>query len=882
MPGLARGRHKRSPPQHLTLTALAAAYSFVGFEADMRRLRVNYVGQYKLDAQSTQFPFVGADAMLSAGNTDADFIYRITRPGVTNYFDCSTLGVVRTAHEDICYETGAGVPYWPLYPQVTAEDQALFQANPGSPNLDFSVKASGASSVHMSFPNGSGSGGGGSFIVNASANGAPSFGPGETFYFQWRERFDDTFLDTPCTMVNPTTQLSVGPNPPGDLTPPAAVTSHKQVIISAIGENSAANSSLIVTSNGAQGFPIMYQEFNMTGGKAVTLSEHTPSGENPPYGSDSMLQPSRPSPFCTFLEYSSRSSTLPDYYTYSPPGCWTYVANEWATYQCSITVGVYALSGSQGTSPAFRFMRVRLWAAHEGQASQQLLDWTGDVPWTTSPFATLWFTGYMTAKDWRQQHATMNHWFDEVIVSRQPIPDPIVRTLPPQSAPSELRSYVSMYDYTKGGGVRWQLSRTQFRPGGTDRKVFYGNSVAQYWDNVTYGSGFYADMTTQKLRVYAADTGTYKEWNSSTDAWVELASELANLPAGKVRLLGNAVGSSGLNYATRSEYGMFVADPARSRILWMAGGGHTGGYANDAGSFIGTAPCNLLYPADPESLVWNTNNTFEQNGGLIDANGAHPIYASSRHIMAVHTFLSCRVIGNNYYMLSNGGAGGTAAMPLRIDLTGATYTATPIPATYPWYYCASTAYDATSNKVIVFASRGDSIGYRRVYLFDVATETISASYLTVAAPGTGSPGWCGNSSNPPDTGYIAGTDRWITVDLCGTTCEFILDRNNFANSQYNRLTVTGTPCTLGVEDVNRFITIGGSAPALWGFVHGGYIHRYDVNSRVWSQIQMQFENGTNCTSTMKFGLLEYHAASGCVIFIDRANGNALAYRPASA
>jgi hypothetical protein len=127
--------------------------------------------------------------------------------------------------------------------------------------------------------------------------------------------------------------------------------------------------------------------------------------------------------------YCLRSSLKKAKGTSAPPGCVGWVADEWMTFQVEVSLGPRSYLSND-----FENSTYKLWIAREGQPSALVIDWkpgvAGYFPLAAGPpredqrFGKVWLLPYMTSKDWRQIHPLAQTWYDELIISRQRIPDP--------------------------------------------------------------------------------------------------------------------------------------------------------------------------------------------------------------------------------------------------------------------------------------------------------------------------------------------------------------------------------------------------------------------------------------------------------------------------
>ena len=100
-----------------------------------------------------------------------------------------------------------------------------------------------------------------------------------------------------------------------------------------------------------------------------------------------------------------------------------YAPNEWMTFQMRVKIGSWYRNDRKYRRDSI----VELWVAREGQASQVTVSENYDLANTRelSKYGKVWLLPYLTRKDARQEHSDAFTWYDELIISRAPIPDPI-------------------------------------------------------------------------------------------------------------------------------------------------------------------------------------------------------------------------------------------------------------------------------------------------------------------------------------------------------------------------------------------------------------------------------------------------------------------------
>jgi hypothetical protein len=310
---------------------------------------------------------------------------------------CQSPGVVRCVGFDQASEIAGG-----------------FGSNTGiysgatTPTLDFAVKASGQASIKFTIPSNSGANTSGGYWANFSPDLTTQFGENDDFYVQWRQRFSPEFLNTNYQGGGGWKQAIIGTgDQPGQL------------------YASCTDLEVVTQNTNHRAFAQMY---NSCSGSA----SHGPyDAFEEPFGAfDFKLQNARPSPYCLYSQ--SGANRFP------PNGnCFGYFPDEWMTFQVRIKTG-------PRVGDEFKDSYVELWIAREGQPSQQAFNW-GPYNLTAGPgadnqrFGKIFLLPYNTGKSPSQSHPTAYTWYDELIISRDRIPDPGAAPIQPPAAPANLR-----------------------------------------------------------------------------------------------------------------------------------------------------------------------------------------------------------------------------------------------------------------------------------------------------------------------------------------------------------------------------------------------------------------------------------------------------------
>jgi hypothetical protein len=234
--------------------------------------------------------------------------------------------------------------------------------------IDTNEKASGAGSLRFEIVGKTGANHSGAYRQLFGE----AFGEGETFYSQFRLRVSNEFIDTDWDGV-------VGSAP-------------KIVIF----HNSSATCNDIEWTQVANGWydriPTMYTHCGQYGG-------------NIDVGGQLYLQQG---------DYQCAYNS--DYL--NNPECLKYPKEKWMTFYFQGTIGTWGEPNS----------RLQAWFSVDGQPYQKWTDYQNFTLYAEGDslpgFDSAYLTTYMTAKDSSADHATAYVWYDELIVSSEPIAPP--------------------------------------------------------------------------------------------------------------------------------------------------------------------------------------------------------------------------------------------------------------------------------------------------------------------------------------------------------------------------------------------------------------------------------------------------------------------------
>lgn len=240
--------------------------------------------------------------------------------------------------------------------------------------MDTNVKASGNGALRFEIPSQSGGNSSGYWLGSLGKD----FGPGDTLHFQFRQRFSQSMLTT-------------------DFRPGGG---WKQFILHPGGIPSCTTLQFVMVNQYLQGFPTMYASCG-----SINLFTRDPNNDERKQQGD-----------VNCLRSQGFS------------GCMQYRADEWLTFYFELKLGAF---GSPTT-------HIKSWMGYEGQALKQIVDYPNfslDYQSQSSErLNRIQITPYQTGKDASQVHPTAYTWYDELIVSTQPIPAPTGAIVTPPAA----------------------------------------------------------------------------------------------------------------------------------------------------------------------------------------------------------------------------------------------------------------------------------------------------------------------------------------------------------------------------------------------------------------------------------------------------------------
>ena len=318
----------------------------------------------------------------------ADFNSRVSGPGVVRWF----------AFDDPASLNGG-------------RNYAVMPGDATTPSVDTLVKASGAGSLRFDIPPRTGGNAAGAFYFNFSQDLSIQFGENSEFYFQWRQRWNKAMLTTQFRGIDggitsfKTIDLTTGDTP------------NKQW-------NSCEAIELVITSFYSHAMPIMYN--SCTGSRSHAA--YSGLTENSTIAGEFILQNS-----LNCLYSTARSVGITD----PLPNCFPFLPDEWMTFEVHVKLGPRNLNSNDWDDSI-----VEYWGAREGGDPVKIIDWRPGVrgyfplaaglPADNQKYGKVYLLPYMTNKDPSQVHDLAQTWYDEAIVSRDPIPFPGNKPITPR------------------------------------------------------------------------------------------------------------------------------------------------------------------------------------------------------------------------------------------------------------------------------------------------------------------------------------------------------------------------------------------------------------------------------------------------------------------
>jgi hypothetical protein len=423
---------------------------------------------------------------------------------------------------DSSFDTVANAPYT----ITSAPDQSTFTYNQSGsnaasggcfvseiPTIDTNVHADGTGSLRLTTPPYSPANAAGewhsSFLDDNSAQFGSSTDPacqpgtliapcvGSEFYIQYKLMMDAN-------------QLQHFLNSNG----------FKTTIINNAGSASCTEIHLVTENSNQAGYPQMYHS---CGGKDNSYEQFE---SFVPVSGDYFDQNTHlvgPNTAC--FHYGGRGTPA------DVSNCFDWVANQWMTFQWHVKIGTWYINMSHNYH---RDSTVELWAAHPGQPSQLILSYNdydlannGALTQASGAeeYGQIWLLTYQTNKDITQNAPTGHAWYDDLIISKQRIPDADVSV---PNAPDTLRAKpvsASQVNLTwrdhSAGTAGFKIERCV----GTSTTCWAGYATWSPLATVAAGTTSYTDTglttgTSYSYRVYA-NNSSGNSASSGGSCWAE-------------------------------------------------------------------------------------------------------------------------------------------------------------------------------------------------------------------------------------------------------------------------------------------------------------------------------------------------------------------------
>ena len=353
-------------------------------------------GLYTAPASSGTFTVTATNKANTAQSASANVNVSTPTPGAANSWANRVSGVNMPGGS----LSVVGAQSFDTFPPTNK--QQYFQIyDPPSITTDCTIAADGCS-LKFTILKGYVQGEPGWFDWNFTPDLSRTFGAGQEFYVQYRERLDPQMLNS-----------ANFPNSEGfksDIITDGDTLTHQS------SDCSTSPGHLVMQQNGpGAAYPILYHNCGFSGGTYHFMQ----SGYEPV-----QLPGVKVGSNTNFLDqnaagcphYSGRGTPTTD------PTCWNYVGNEWFTVQVHVKVGTFNQPNSI----------LDMWLAHEGQPAQLVVNASDaallndGTSVASSKYGKISLLPYQTAMSGSLADTAV--WYDDLIVSTRRIPDPNVAT----------------------------------------------------------------------------------------------------------------------------------------------------------------------------------------------------------------------------------------------------------------------------------------------------------------------------------------------------------------------------------------------------------------------------------------------------------------------
>jgi hypothetical protein len=307
----------------------------------------------------------------------AGYLFAQSRPDPDADFKarCGAPGVVRCVGFDFAAD---------VKPHLDPAWDGIYRAD-----VDSTVKASGGGSLRFTIPTRSGANSSGDYWLEFADDLSLQFGEGEEFYVQWRQRFSPEMLSTSYKGGNGWKQMFVGEG---------ARPGHRA--------HACTEIQLVVENTYQVGAPRIYHSCGQKDGHFEGLQLYSQEAGG------WLIQ---------------NALGCPHNKVTSPP-CFKYKPDQWMTFQLRVKIGKWYRNDKNYRHDS----TVQFWMAEEGKPSKLVIDFSPERGTgydlvnsdANAKYGKVWLSPYNTEKDASQDHPTAYTWYDELIISRNRIPDP--------------------------------------------------------------------------------------------------------------------------------------------------------------------------------------------------------------------------------------------------------------------------------------------------------------------------------------------------------------------------------------------------------------------------------------------------------------------------
>jgi hypothetical protein len=294
-------------------------------------------------------------------------------------------------------------------------------------------------------------------------------------------------------------------------------------------------------------------------------------------------------------------------------GCFRYYPDEWMTFQIHVVPGPYGTdqtSAGGATYRGFTNSTYELWVARENQPSVLVHRQTGLVLQSNDPdhkYGKVWLLPFNTNKDASEVHQDASTWYDELIISRSRIPDPMVETTSDSSPTIAFSATPTTVAVGENVTLNWSSSNATLCQASDGWSGMKGVNGSETITNLTQSTTFALTCSgdngsvAEQVRVTVSSIGD--------TALAALASSIG--PKEWIQMnVDSSLPNANLPHQITAYADGAVWDSANQTMFWVGSQAHT--------AYFG------LLEYDAKSDTWTENHAFDSGGHSYDGLALNP------------------------------------------------------------------------------------------------------------------------------------------------------------------------------------------------------------------------------------------------------------------